>query len=37
MIVAGFHDSGSFLFFQMLFNAVSRYSKDFEGVFQRNS
>ena len=31
MMVASFHDSGSLLFFLMLFNAVSRYSKDFEG------
>ena len=37
MKVASFHDSGSLLFFQMLFNSVSRYSKDFEGNSLRNS
>ena len=33
-MVVSFHDSGSLLFFQMSFNAVSRYCKDFEGNFQ---
>ena len=35
-MVASFHDSGSLLFFQMSFNAVSRYSKDLEGNCLRN-
>ena len=32
-MVASFYDSGSLLFFQMLFNTVSRYSKAFGGNF----
>ena len=32
MMVASFHNSGSLLSFQMSFNAVSRYSKDFEVI-----
>ena len=36
-MVASFHDSGSLPFFQMSFNVVSRYSKDFEGNCLRNS
>ena len=36
MMVASFHDSGSLLFLQMLFNAVSRYSRDFESSYLRN-
>ena len=31
MMVASLHDSGSLPFFQMSFNAVSRYSNDFGG------
>ena len=37
MMVGSFHDSVSLLFFQMSFNTVSRYSKDFEGNCLRNS
>ena len=37
MMVDSFHNSESSLFFQMSFNAVSRYSKDFGGSYLRNS